>query len=528
MRRALSLLLGVCVAAIAMLAPGAGASHAYRVRAIFDNAFSVIPGEDVKIAGVKVGTIDSLDVTSDQKAAVVLSITRPGFGDFRQDATCTIRPQSLIGEKFVECVPTQPRAPGTPEPPPLGPIRHGPGAGQYLLPASQTSRPVDLDLVTNVLRLPYRQRLSIILNELGTGLAGRGQDLRDIIRRADPALQQTDHVLAILGGQNRALAQLARNADTVLSPLARERAHVADFVARANTTAQATALRGGDLQRDIARLPAFLRQLRPTMARLAGLAGQMTPALADLRSQAPAVSGFIRELGPFSRAGTPALQALGTAADVGRPALVQARPIIADLLTFARSGQPLAANLAALTASVRDTGGVERLMDFIFYEVASINGFDSFGHYLRAALLINLCATYAVQVTDISCSANFRKATPSSTGSGQSSASSVGASASSASARSAAGGLARSPYLRREDAILQALFGGRRNRTRGGPRRRSRRTRSAPSVGSRPAATAESAPPAPVTEAPAGVAGAPGAPGAPSPSPLFTYLLGSR
>ena len=80
------------------------------MRAIFENAFSVIPGEDVKIAGVKVGKVDSLDVTPDQKAAVVLRIDRAGFKDFRRDAECTIRPQSLIGEKFVECTPTQPRA----------------------------------------------------------------------------------------------------------------------------------------------------------------------------------------------------------------------------------------------------------------------------------------------------------------------------------------------------------------------------------------------------------------------------------
>ena len=49
----------------------------YRVRAIFMNAFSVIPGEDVKIAGVKVGKIESLDVTPDHKAAVVLRIDQP-------------------------------------------------------------------------------------------------------------------------------------------------------------------------------------------------------------------------------------------------------------------------------------------------------------------------------------------------------------------------------------------------------------------------------------------------------------------
>ena len=36
----------------------------------------------------------------------MLDITKPGFQDFRTDAECTIRPQSLIGEKFVECTPT--------------------------------------------------------------------------------------------------------------------------------------------------------------------------------------------------------------------------------------------------------------------------------------------------------------------------------------------------------------------------------------------------------------------------------------
>ena len=35
----------------------------YKVRAIFNNASFLIPGEDVKVAGAKVGVVDSLDVT---------------------------------------------------------------------------------------------------------------------------------------------------------------------------------------------------------------------------------------------------------------------------------------------------------------------------------------------------------------------------------------------------------------------------------------------------------------------------------
>ena len=53
----------------------------------------------------------------DFKAVVVLDIQDPAYQDFRSDASCQVRPQSLIGEKFVECEPTQPRAADA-EPPP--------------------------------------------------------------------------------------------------------------------------------------------------------------------------------------------------------------------------------------------------------------------------------------------------------------------------------------------------------------------------------------------------------------------------
>jgi hypothetical protein len=59
--------------------------------------------------------------------------------------------------------------------------------------------------------------------------------------------------------------------------------------------------------------------------------------------------------------------------------------------------------------SLRDTGGIERAMDYLFFQMTSINGFDSAGHYLRAGLLLNTCSTYAVEKT-IGCEAKFSKA----------------------------------------------------------------------------------------------------------------------
>jgi ABC-type transporter Mla subunit MlaD len=413
MRRVLAVFtILVAAGALAFVAMGAKSDGggAYKVRAIFDNAGFVIAGEDVKVAGVKVGSIDSLDVTPDHKAAVVLKITDPGFQDFRQDAGCIVRPQGLIGERFVECTLTQPRSAGQSPPPPLKQITDGPGKGQYLLSVEHNSKAVDLDLIGDIMRQPVRQRLSLILNELGTGVAGRGADLNEVIRRADPALKEVDNLLQVIGTQNRQLASLAQNSDTVLAPLARERVKVGDAIANSSAVAGATAERRVALEADIQKLPRFLSELRPTMTRLGALSDEMTPVLNDLGAVAPDVNRVILQLGPFSQAALPAFQKLGEAADVGVPAVKAARPVIADLRQAAAALRPVARNAKALLTSFQANHGIERAMDYIYYQVTAINGMDGVGHYLRAMLIVNQCASYAVQPVG-GCSAKFRSAT---------------------------------------------------------------------------------------------------------------------
>ena len=51
-------------------------------------------------------------------------------------------------------------------------IEEGDGEGERLLPVERTSSPVDLDLLNDIMRLPYRERFAILLSEFGTGLAG--------------------------------------------------------------------------------------------------------------------------------------------------------------------------------------------------------------------------------------------------------------------------------------------------------------------------------------------------------------------
>ncbi|MGE5527465.1 MAG: MlaD family protein, partial [Methanosarcina sp.] len=51
------------VVVVVLLVSGGGSSDGYRVRAIFDNGSFMVKGEQVRVAGANVGTIESVSVT---------------------------------------------------------------------------------------------------------------------------------------------------------------------------------------------------------------------------------------------------------------------------------------------------------------------------------------------------------------------------------------------------------------------------------------------------------------------------------
>ncbi len=427
MRRALitaGVVIAIVVVAFLVFGGGDKDSDHYRVRAVFDNGGFVVHGENVRVAGANVGAVKSVDISMPGevvsykrgvgattvdgekgyaipgKAIVVLDITDPGFEDFRADASCLIRPQSLIGEKFVDCTPTQGRAPGTPPPPALQQIPSGqPGAGQYLLPLENNGKAVDLDLIQNIQRLPYRERFRLILNDLGAGLAGRGADIRDIVRRANPALRETGKVLSILAGQNKQLAQLALDSDTDLAPLARERQHISGFIRNSGAVAEATASRSADLETNINKLPATLTELRLTMGTLGKFSNAARPFFSTLGGAAPEIAKATRQLAPFSEATTLSLKSLGNAAQQAQPDLVASDPIVRKLRGLATTAQSPAQNLGRLTKSLRAQHGFNSLMKLIYNTAGTFNGYDQYGHYQRTNILVSGCAEYSPSAT---------------------------------------------------------------------------------------------------------------------------------
>jgi phospholipid/cholesterol/gamma-HCH transport system substrate-binding protein len=423
MRKAiLAILAVVALVAVVLVATGEDSDDAYLVRAIFDNSSFLVSGEEVRVAGATVGEIESVDVTRPGeissyedgrpraipgKAVLVMKIVDPGFQDFRRDASCIIRPQSLIGEKFIDCRPTLPRAPGSQPPPSLREIPDGQrGAGQLLLPLEQNSSTVDPDLINNINRLPYVQRFRLILNELGVGLAGRGEDVAEAVKRANPLLRDTTRLLGILSQQRQQLAQLNVDSERILAAMSRERASVAGFFSNAGAAAEASAERGEDLEASFRRLPQFLRELRQTIRGLQGFSDAAAPVFTDLDRATPAFTEATRALTPFSAASTVALRSLGAAAGEAGPKIRAADPVVLKIRNLAQSGAVPTTELARLLVSLTKTGGWESLVDLIYNTTAASNEFDRYGHLLRTRITLSNCVDYVTN-QDSGCVAAF-------------------------------------------------------------------------------------------------------------------------
>jgi virulence factor Mce-like protein len=362
----------------------------------FDNAFGLVKGGDVKVAGVRAGKISKLRLDKKtHKALIDFKLTEKGFGDLREDSTCESRPQSLIGEYFIDCTP------GT------SAQKLKPGA---TIPVEHTTSTIPADLLANVMRRPYRERLRIILDELGAGVGGRSDDLNETIRRASPALRETDKVLEVLGKQNQVLKDLTTNADPVIGDLADNKKDVGRFVKETEDVATLSAERRRDIQAGLQRLPTFLRELRPTMAELGATADASTPYLRDLNASAGQLTRFLNDLGPFAESSRVNVRTLAKTADKARPAIVSAKPTVAELTKTTLHAPELANNLAivlkdlddrsrAVERDKRSPGGLgysgfEAVLQYIFDQMMAINIYDENGHILKVNLSASECSDY--------------------------------------------------------------------------------------------------------------------------------------
>ena len=404
MRRALiSGALLLAAAAFIFLATGASkgtAQGTYKIE--LQNAFGLVTGADFKVAGVPAGTIKAISL--DQKslnAVVTVQVNRAGFGQFHQDASCQSRPESLIGEYFVDCNPGS-----------SGPALKA-GA---TIPVSHTQSTIPADLLQDTMRLPYRERFSLIINELGAAAAARSGDIQTALHRAVPALDETDNLLNLLANDSSTLQALTKDSNSVITALANNSKNVNKFIDVAGKTAADTSTQQANLRSSLQRLPGLLTQLKPTMAQLGTTVTTNEPVLRNLNQASGQIDRLLTDLPSFSKSAKPAIRSLGHASVTGKAAVTAATPTVRDLNTFAKPTPELAGNLAIVLHDLDDPSraverdprspggngftGLQALLGYVFNQTLAINTFGPEGHVLAVDAFVSpMCSSYATPAT---------------------------------------------------------------------------------------------------------------------------------
>jgi virulence factor Mce-like protein len=395
--RRIALITAALVGLGALIAAAAGADDGRTYEIEMYNAFGIVEGSDVRIAGVNAGTVTEIDVNERKRAVATVELSGP-LARLGEDTKCSSEPQSLIAEYFIDCEPAGPELPDG-----------------GMIPAGQVAQTVQPDLVQNTMREPFRRRFQILINEFGTALAGNPDDLNEAIRLGAPALRQIQEVTEILASQNAVIRDLNVNSDRIMAELAGRRDDVVRFVEEARDTAEISITRRQELSRNFEILDDFLAELRPTLASLEELAREQRPLLTDLRRAAPELEQLTHDMPPFNRATTRSLRSLGPAARVGRRALRTGRDEIRALARAGRNAPASAEMIADLVRDLddprravgiddrveRDTGrsnpragrrdtkgytGFEGLLNYAYYFALGTNTFDQIGHKLAINL----------------------------------------------------------------------------------------------------------------------------------------------
>lgn len=267
----------------------------YDVIATVPDASGLVRGNEVRIGGKRVGIVSSIQAGPDDSGAPVARLqlkleqrARP----LRDDTLARVRPRSTLGLKYLE----------------LKPGRRGaeiPAAGE--IPPENGLPTVELDEAINAFDAATRRGAQGVVDEAGTGFAGRGSDFNALVEEAPPLLRDFEAVAANLADPRTDLRGFVRGADATVSELARSAPRLGPLVEAAYTTAGAFAAARDELAEGIAELPA-------TETAATGALAAARPVLRDAAILA-------REVRPGTRVLDTAGERLHAALEVGIPVL---------------------------------------------------------------------------------------------------------------------------------------------------------------------------------------------------------------
>ena len=298
----------------------------YEVRAAFQTSNNIRPGSPVRIAGVEVGKVKSIErANAGGEGAIVTMRIEDKGRPVHADATAKIRPRIFLeGNFFVDLTAGSPSAPELED-----------GA---TIPVQQTATPVQLDEVVTALQSDTRDDLKTLLDEYGKGLDGAGaKGFNRSIPYWEPAYKNGSIVAdAMRGETGHDLSGYVKNAGATAAALDRNGERLKSLVTDFNTTAAAFARQDDNLGAAIGELPRTLRAAYPALGALneafpplRALATELRPGVQNSSETLDAALPFVQQL-----RGLVSQQELrGLAADL--------RPTVPDLAQLVDRSIPL-------------------------------------------------------------------------------------------------------------------------------------------------------------------------------------------
>jgi len=226
----------VCLVVLAVLAGQMGGEFllrpSYRVAAVFATGAELVAGDEVTIDGLAVGRVESLRPV-DGGAEVRLQL-HPEYAPLFRDARAMVKGKNLLGETYVEL------NRGTPQ---AGPM---PDGGRIDL--QHTLVPVEVSQVLDVLDASTRDRVVVLINELGESVQGRGQDLNASAADLRDVAQSLETIAQAVASQSGHLDALLADLRKVLDTLAAYHSQLRQLVTDWDRLMRTLASRESDLQ----------------------------------------------------------------------------------------------------------------------------------------------------------------------------------------------------------------------------------------------------------------------------------------
>lgn len=306
---ALAALLMVSLGTYAVLHFGA-LDRGPEYRARFVDAWPLVAGMDVRVAGAVAGSVRAVDLNRDGSAEVTFQL-RPGVPRPRADASVAVRQVDLLGDTDLEL------SPGSSPQPLTGAI-----------PETRSIQEPRLDDFLNIFRQPVRVALQTFIVEFGTALFDRGADLNQAVLELRPGFQALDTVSSELRSQIGALGRLVDASHAVSTQLAARTSALDRLVIGLQRTVTGVAGQAPALDAGLARLPPTLEQTRSALGRVQGLTDATAPLARTLVTNASAFQRTARLIAPFAgqladaaRLAAPTIVLAGRALRAGTPGL---------------------------------------------------------------------------------------------------------------------------------------------------------------------------------------------------------------